>query len=275
MGDDNKKSKVTVQESAKKLAKVEESPSWQDAGILMKKGATPKEQAEQKMIIALAVAFDIPPQGITILAGNPYVNRTGLEFVFHKWAGRYGWSHFLSKPVEIAKQAGDTAVFKTTLYNKKGEPIANGYGTANAGNIKMSTIKVFLNEMAETRSQNRCLRKVLSPILYKNFIKNVMRLDKDQKQIVADAAVNFGSVTAEEINGGSEEVSPETLLSEKEMKAISGILQGITNAKDQKSLVKAVSLVKTGKKIGKYNDGQVKVLKEAYITKLKKLSFDK
>ena len=60
-----KKSKVAVQ------VKKARTPSWQDAGILMKKGATPVETKNQQMIIALSVAFDIPPQGITILEDNP------------------------------------------------------------------------------------------------------------------------------------------------------------------------------------------------------------
>lgn len=264
-----KTKKVTVQKSAK------EKPSWQGAGILMKKGATDKEQKEQQMILALAVAFDIPPQGITILAGNPYINRVGLEYVFDEYKESKGWSHFLSKPVELAQKAGDTAIFKTVIFNKDGKVVANGYGTANAGNIKMDTIKAFLNEMAETRSQNRCLRKVLSSVLYKSFIKNVMALKDEQKKLVSEAASNFGSVTAEEIGSPEEEASPETLLSEGEMKSISNVLQDIMNAKDQKELVKAVSLVKTGKKVGKYNEAQVKVLKEAYITRMNKLSFGK
>ena len=268
-----KTKKVTVQESTKKLGKVKKTPSWQDAGILMKKGATDKEQTEQKMIIALAIAFDIPPQGITILADNPYVNRTGLEYVFHAWKRYQGWSHFLSKPVELAKQAGETAVFKTTLYNKKGEAIANGYGTANAANIKMGTIKVFLNEMAETRSQNRCLRKVLSPILYKNFIKNVRQLDKDQKQLVADASIDFGAVSAEEVGAREEDAKAETLLTEKEMKDISSYLQEIASAKSQKILTPIGARLKAGVKVGKFSKEQITVLKEAWTSKAKTFTF--
>ena len=188
-----KTKKVTVQESpVKKL-------SWASAGVLMKKSANPKEIRDQQMIIALSVAFDIPPQGITILADSPYINKEGWEFIFDKHKEKKGLSHFIVKPIELAKQAGDTAIFETRLYNKDGKLVANGYGSANAANIKMGTIKVFLNEMAETRSQNRCLRKVLPPILYQTFIDRVSSLNKEQTELVAEAAANFGSVTAEEI----------------------------------------------------------------------------
>ncbi|MCK5016391.1 MAG: hypothetical protein KAS32_04890 [Candidatus Peribacteraceae bacterium] len=265
---EKKGKKVTVRESAK------EKPNWSDAGVLMKKGANEKEQAEQQMIIALSIAFDIPPQGITILADNPYINKQGLEFVFHKWRGNYGWSHFLAKPIEIAKKTGETAVFKTTLYNKEGKPIANGYGTANAGNVKLDMVKTFLNEMAETRSQNRCLRKVCSPVLYKTFIRNVKRLKEDQRLIVAEAASNFGSVTAEEVGGASNGETPaETLLSEQEMKDIANFLQEINNAKTQGDLKKVGTRIKMGVKSTKFNENQVTVLKEAWTGKAKKLTF--
>lgn len=270
-----KTKKVTVQESARKkktLSTLAKKPSWADAGILMKQGATEKEKQNQQMIIALSVAFDIPPQGITILADTPYINKQGLEFVFDKFKKSNGWGYFFSKPVELAKGLNDTAVFKTELYDKNGIMIANGYGSANAANIKMGTIKVFLNEMAETRSQNRCLRKVLSPILYRTFIDNVRSLDKDQRVAVAEAASNFGSVTAEEI-GATEEEKVESLLSEGEMKAIAGFLQEITNAKDQAELTKIGERIKAGVKVKKFNKNQSAILREAWTSKSQKLAF--
>jgi len=262
-----KTKKVTVQESAKK------KPSWSDAGILMKKGATEKEQISQQMVIALSVAFDIPPQGITILADNPYINKQGLEYVFDKNKEEKGWGYFIAKPVNLSKNAGDTAIFVTKLYDKEGKLIANGYGSANAANIKMSTIKVFLNEMAETRSQNRCLRKVLSPILYRSFISNVRSLNKDQANAISIAATNFGSVTAEEVGASDEsEMKAERLLSEEEMKAIASFLQEITNAKTKVVLDKIGARIKAGAKV-KFNENQVAVLREAWTSKYQKLAF--
>jgi len=264
-----KTKKVTVQESAKK-------PSWKDAGILMKKGATPKEQQEQQMIIALSIAFDIPPQGITILADNPYINKQGLEFVFHRHKEDRGWSHFLAKPVELAKQAGDTAIFETRLFNKEGQKIANGFGTANAGNIKMGTIKVFLNEMAETRSQNRCLRKVLSPILYQTFIDKVSVLKKEQRSLIAEASAKFGSVSVEEVGATSDsEVKAEKLLTEAEMKDIAKFLQEMNKAKDKKALESVGERIKTGIKVKRFSENQVAVLKEVWTSVAQKLAFKK
>lgn len=262
----DKKNLSTVQVKPKK-------PKWSDAGILMKKATTPAKLAEQQMIIALSVAYDIPPQGVTILADNPYINKIGLEFIFNRHKTGKRWSHFISEPVELAKGLGETAVFVTKLYNEDGRVIANGFGSANSANIKMSTIKVFLNEMAETRSQNRCLRKVLSPILYQTFIENIRRLDKNQRKVITDVGVDFGSVTAEEMTVSDEEVKPEKLLTEGEMKDIAGFLQEMTNAKDQKALTAIGARIKAGVKIEKFNKRQADVLREAWSGKSQKLAF--
>jgi hypothetical protein len=254
------------------VKKTSNKPSWSDAGILMKVGANPKEIEDQKKIIACAIAFGIPPQGISILADNLYINKIGLEFKFDEHKQAKNWGYFLSKPVELAKQAGDTAVFVTELYDKEGRMIANGYGSANAANIKMGTIKVFLNEMAETRSQNRCLRKVVSPVLYKAFIENVRSLKKDQLTAISEVAGSFGSVSVEEIGASEEETKAENLLSGQEMKDIGSFLQEINNAKNDGELKKIGERIKTGAKV-KFNENQIKVLKEAWIGKSQKLAF--
>jgi hypothetical protein len=269
---ETKNKKVTVQVK-KEVEK--KGTSWSDAGLLMKKAGNEKDLQTQRMIIALSVAFDIPPQGITILADNPYINKQGLEFVFDKYKNSKGWGYFLSTPVNLSKSAGDTAVFETSLFNKSGAKIANGYGSANASNIKMGTIKVFLNEMAETRSQNRCLRKVISPILYRTFIERVRSVSVEDRALIADASAKFGSVTAEEIgNVGSEQTPAETLLTEEEMKGIADFLQRIINAESSEKLKEIGSLIKAGKDVGKFNENQVKTLKEAWVKKAENLAFN-
>jgi len=259
-----------------KIEKAKEKPSWSDAGILMKKAGTPAEVKNQQMILALAIAFNIPPQGITILSDNPYINKNGLEYLFSEHKKEQGWNYFISTPIEVAKQAGDTAFFKTEVFSKEGIVIANGFGTANAGNIKMGTIKVFLNEMAETRSQNRCLRKILSPILYKNFIENLRKLQEKDRELISKASVNFGSVTAEEIAANSEEeVKAERLLTEEEMKAITGYLGEINNAKTQEELGTIRTKISQDKNNNLLNPNQLKVLAEAWSGRSQSLAFDK
>jgi len=263
-------------EATKKIEKVKEKPSWSDAGILMKKAGIPAEVKNQQMIIALSIAFNIPPQGITILSDNPYINKNGLEYLFNEYKAKYNWEYFLATPIEVAKQAGDTAFFKTEVFNHEGVIVANGFGTANAGNIKMGTIKVFLNEMAETRSQNRCLRKILSPILYKNFIENIRKVKDTDRELIAEASVNFGSVTAEEIAATSdEEVKAERLLTEEEMKAITVYLAVINNAKTQEELEKVRTTITKDKDDKVFNPNQLKVLAEAWSGRSQNLAFDK
>ena len=262
---------------AKKLEKVkDDKPSWSDAGILMKKAGTPAEVKNQQMIIALSIAFNIPPQGITILSDNPYINKNGLEYLFNEYKAKYNWEYFLSEPIEVAKQAGDTAFFKTEVFNHEGKVVANGFGTANAGNIKMGTIKVFLNEMAETRSQNRCLRKILSPILYKNFIENIKKVKDTDRELIAEASVNFGSVTAEEIAATSDaEVKAERLLTEEEMKGVTVYLGEINNAKTQEELENVRTKVTQDKNSNLFSENQLKVLAEAWSGRSQNLAFKK
>jgi hypothetical protein len=259
------------------IVKVEtKKSSWSDAGILMKKAATPAEAKNQQMIIALSIAFNIPPQGITILSDNPYINKSGLEYMFNEYKEKNGWAFFLSTPIETAKQAGDTAFFRTEVFDTNGRVVANGFGTANAGNIRMGTIKVFLNEMAETRSQNRCLRKILSPILYKNFIDSIRTLKETDRELIAEAATNFGSVTAEEIAATSEEeVKAERLLTEEEMKGITIYLGEINSAKTQEALETIRAKVTQDKDNKLLNPNQLKVLAEAWSGRSKSLAFNK
>jgi len=249
------------------------SLDWAGAGILIKKAQNPKDLNIQKMIMALSVAFDIPPQGITVLADTPYINKVGLEYAFDRYSDQKGWGHFISKPVELAKSPSDTAVFVTELYSRNGRVICNGYGTASQDSIRMGTIRPFLNEMAETRSQNRCLRKVLSPILYETFVRNIASLSKDQVALVSQASKNFGSVTAEEITYQSGEPEQETMLTEKEMAVLQDFLQRISSAKTQEELKNLGVLIKAGVKVGKFNENQVKFLKEAWVKKSSSLTF--
>ena len=264
-------SKKNKQEKAEVSIVKTEKLNWKGAEVLLSPATSEADRKNQKLILALSMAFDLPPQGITILANNPYINKQGLEYVFNKHKEKQKWGYFIAKPVELAKTAGDTAVFVTELYNAQNVLIANGYGSANAGNIKMGTIKPFLNEMAETRSQNRCLRKVLSPILYETFIENLKDIEKEDKQLLlVGEASKFTSVTAEEI-GEAEEVKPERLLTEEEQKAINSFLQEIVNAKD----VEELKVIGTKIKEAKFGENQTAVLREAWAGRNSKLAFEK
>ena len=66
-------------------------------------------------------------------------------------------------------------------------------------------------------------------------------------------------------------VIAEKLLTSKDLKALASILQSITNAKSVKELEEIGAKIKTDSKTEKYSANQIKVLREAYDGKKKKL----
>ena len=72
-------------------------------------------------------------------------------------------------------------------------------------------------------------------------------------------------------DGKKEKVNVEKLLSATEMKALAGILQSITNAKNIEELDAVGETINADIKAKKVNASQVKVLREAYGGKKKKL----
>ncbi len=71
----------------------------------------------------------------------------------------------------------------------------------------------------------------------------------------------------------SSKVKADSLLTEGDMKKISGFLQEINNAKTTAELNKIGVRTKAAGKIGKFNKNQLIVLREAYASKSKKLAF--
>ena len=69
-------------------------------------------------------------------------------------------------------------------------------------------------------------------------------------------------------------VEAEKLLTEKDMKGIASFLQDINNAKSRKKLDLIGGKLKVGAKV-KFNANQVKVLKAAYLSKLKQFAAKK
>lgn len=67
-----------------------------------------------------------------------------------------------------------------------------------------------------------------------------------------------------------EKVSAEKLIKPEELKAIAGVLQSITNAKDAGELLKIGAEVKKGDEAKRYTASQLKVLREAYDGKKRK-----
>lgn len=219
----------------KKTAKADEkSFSWGQAALLMPNPKNKKETDELRTRMALASAFDIPPQGINILNGKPYINTDGLEYKLSQHPDAIVFTTVLR--TRIHEKVGQTAIAEVYGKDKHGG-IRAAIGTAGAGN--MSMIKGYPNELAETRAKNRLLRRALMPHFYDDFIKNIAAMSTDERKEIIQIVMksDFGRMSAEEL-GAPEDgaVSPDTLLTEEQMKAISPLLERLLAVKEEKDL---------------------------------------
>ena len=159
-------------------------------------GANDKKRAQAAMqIYQMAVNLEVPASGITILGGNPYINTAGLLYKTFEVAKNYGGIKSITSVPKQVSDCLETPAFFIGRIEFKDGTVFEDFGEASVSNIKMSTIRPFLNSMAARRATNRAMR----------------------------LATGIGLVSAEEIEGESkrnEETTEEKLLTEKEFKQI-------------------------------------------------------
>ena len=125
---------------------------------------------------AVSKKLDIPMTGIDILGGKPYINKTGLFCKLNKIKKKEFTSKPLILPLDMNMETipdemkpvigfskDGTCVFQSTIILAHGTKYTS-HGTANAKYLckeynKMSTMIPYVIELAETRSENRCIRK--------------------------------------------------------------------------------------------------------------------
>ena len=159
-------------------------------------GQADKNRVKVAMIIyQAALNLEIPATGITILGGNPYINTAGLLYkTFEVAKDKGGIKKISSEPKQISDDVSKPAFFVSRVEFMDGS-VFEEFGEASASNIKMSTIRPFLNSMASRRATNRAMR----------------------------LATGIGLVSVEEIEGEVNDANKpveERLLTEKEFKEI-------------------------------------------------------
>jgi hypothetical protein len=163
--------------------------------------------AQQMMNLATAV-FKLPPQGVTILANQPYINKTGWkmkmrEYYEDKYRIRTDWKH-LATPNE--KYAVCEAIIEVKDSKGVWDEVSRAIGEANEASIKLQAVKQTLNMMAETRAKNRAMSEYIGARALEDAVKMLTAMRKknevsdDQANVITEAA----RVTAEEMN------APET-----------------------------------------------------------------
>ena len=232
--------------------------SWSSATILMKKPTNPQQAKEHDLVMALSKAFDIPPQGINILKDKPYINTVGLEWKLSQHPDAIKMNGV--KHIKIYKEVGDIAIAKAYGTKENGEN-RTAIGTAGVGN--MSIIKGYPNELAETRAQNRLLRRVLISHMYGDLIQNLANMKGQERTQIIDTvtASDFGAVSLEEMNLDDSGTTPEVMLTESDMKAIAPMLSNLNNAQNQEDLDIAAQKVK---EIQGLNEKQLEKLRTTF-----------
>ena len=112
-------------------------------------------QAARK-IVAFAEDIGVPPAGITILGGNPYVNKVGLLFKAHQ----AGIHSITSENIRNAHDGEKMVAGYHARVEMKDGSFFEGEGWASPMSINMKTLHNpdFINMTAETRAKNRQLR---------------------------------------------------------------------------------------------------------------------
>lgn len=232
----------------------------------------------------LSKVFEIPTAGVTLLEPEykPYINALGLQCAWdsHPEVLRIVNVTFVS----MYRMVGDSAIVlveadylqNTGAVTENLQPVAASSRITEVGSATPSNLSpdfaIFCNEIALTRAMNRILRRVLSPILYKTFDKNLDKLTPEEQTAVLASIQRskFGSVTIEEMSSKSEgEALPDTFLTNEEMAHIKGLLERIvqaTTGNEMNIIGGEISLAKEG-----MSAGEIKKLRDTFAQKLKEL----
>jgi len=202
-----KKSTEVVVHSSKSAKK---EMVWSNAGDIMASNRDDlKTQVAQQMMNLATTVFKLPPQGVTILANQPYINKTGWkmkmrEYYQDNYRIRIKWHH-QATPNEKYAICEAKIELKDTKTGEWDE-VSSATGEATPQNIKLQLVKETLNMMAETRAKNRAMsefvgaRAIEDAVKVLTTMKNKNEVSDEQASTITEAA----KVTAEEMN------APET-----------------------------------------------------------------
>lgn len=159
---------------------------------------------EKQMILKVAEVFGVPAVCVNVMGGLPYINKDGLLFKLEDYESKQIVS-LTSKAIQLATKKGEKAIFETTLVLKNGRSF-NATGEADEDSIKLAAVKMTPNQMAETRSQNRCIRKAIQAKMLRELYSKLggknAPVDPEEKQIIEQAVTS----SAEEMTAPPKQV---------------------------------------------------------------------
>jgi hypothetical protein len=125
------------------------------------------KQSERALILRVAEAFEIPATCVNIMGGLPYINKDGLLFKLDEYESTEILS-LTTKMVQYATKPGDRAIAEGVLMLKNGRSF-NAIGEADEMSVKLVAVKMTPNMMAETRAQNRVIRRAIQARMLRNL----------------------------------------------------------------------------------------------------------
>lgn len=130
---------------------------------------------ERDMVLKVAKAFALPAICVGVQGGLPYINKDGLLFKLTQYYPK-GIVSMTSKAIQYSLKKGERAIFETVLVlrSKEGkEQTFNAVGEADDESVKLKAVQATPNLMAETRSQNRCIRRAIQAQMLSEMFKSL------------------------------------------------------------------------------------------------------
>lgn len=221
---------------------------WSNASQIMASGREDIKTAVANQMMNLATAvFKLPPQGITILANQPYINKVGWkikmrEYHTDKYRIKTEWKHFADPNEQYAIVE---AIIEVKDAKGNWDEAARAVGEATKTNIKLAAVKETLNMMAETRAKNRAMsdfigaRAIEDAVKTLGVMRNKNQVSEEQAHVITEAA----KVTAEEMPGDNQEtktVNPNSFSFIAKLK-VEMFKRGIETARQAIEYVNAVT----------------------------------
>ena len=177
---------------------------WSNASQIMASGREDIKTAVANQMMNLATAvFKLPPQGITILANQPYINKVGWkikmrEYHTDKYRIKTEWKHFADPNEQYAIVE---AIIEVRDAKGNWEEVSRAVGEATKTNIKLAAVKETLNMMAETRAKNRAMSDFIGARAIEDAVKMLgdMRKKNQVSEEEAHVITEAAKVTAEEM----------------------------------------------------------------------------
>lgn len=147
------------------------------------------KQAERNLILRVAEAFEIPATCVNIMAGLPYINKDGLLFKLEEYEGENILS-LQTKMVQYSIKPGEKAIAEGVL-TLKNDRLFTAVGEADERSVKLAAVKMTPNMMAETRAQNRVIRRAIQARMLRNLYTKLggqnSTYDENEKEIITNA----------------------------------------------------------------------------------------